>query len=131
MVRELETIEAGGRINEDVVVADARMEVADLDGRPKERHANLYGDGVVGATVKYELGMFDTAFDTIFAFHRDDDALSFVVRPTVVVIIGRECKLGEVLVSLGGVGVMEVDCAFLEVYLVEVFRVRPSAISFL
>ena len=100
MVRELEVFEAGGRINEDVVVADARIEVADLDGRPKERHAYFYGDGVVGATVKDELGMLDTAFDTVFPFHRDDDARFLVVRPTVVVIIGRECKLGKILVSL-------------------------------
>lgn len=88
MVSELEVFVAGGRINEDVVVADARIEVADLDGRPKERYAYFYGDGVVGAAVKDELGVFDTAFDAIFPFHRDDDARSFVVRPTVVVIIG-------------------------------------------
>ena len=92
MVRELKSFEAGGRINKDLVVADARMEVADLDGCPEECHAYLYGDGVVGAAVKDELGMLDTAFDTVFTFHGDDKAF-LVTDPTVVVIIGRECKL--------------------------------------
>lgn len=99
MIGKLETFESGGRIIKDVIVADARMEVADLDGRPEECHAYLYGDGVVGAAVKDELGMLDTAFDTVFTFHGDDKAF-LVTDPTVVVIIGRECKLGKILVSL-------------------------------
>lgn len=65
----------------------------------KNATRTFMASGVVGAAVKDELGMLDTAFDTVFTFHGDDKAF-LVTDPTVVVIIGRECKLGKILVSL-------------------------------
>ena len=65
MIGKLETFESGGRIIKDVIVADARMKIANLYGCPEESYSNFHSNGVVGPAVQHELGMLVGAFAAV------------------------------------------------------------------
>ena len=92
MIGKLKAFESGGRIIKDVIVADARMKIANLYGCPKESYSNFHSNGVVGPAVQHELGVLDGAFAAVLPCQGDDESL-LVVDPTEVVIVGREGKL--------------------------------------